>query len=371
MPRVSFLIFCLIFFAVSFGVAAMSALIPTIALHFGVTKEYALKLTWLYMLPYGLVALIWAPLTRLIKIKKLLLFTSCGFFLSAFLFSSSYTIKEAFVFRFLMGCFGCSFVPLALICIAKTVQPQDKAKYVGLFFGTSYVATFLSVFLSGFIYWRIIYLVPALLSLVIFILISRHLHEFDFRRSKFRISYLDTFRDKQALKFFLVIMLGSFIYHSLQQRLGVYLNEVYSLTQMAISSIFTIAMLTAIIFQFSGGFLSSRFGNIKISKIGFILMGVFSLFLALAGKGGIPFLIVLWGGGWALTHVGLSAQLTHFPDKTLRDASSLNSAIRFSFGGLGAVAGGALVSLTSFNTLFIVIALGLLILGFSLNKLLS
>lgn len=368
MPRISFLIFCLIFFMVSFGVAAMSALIPAIALHFGVTKECALKLTWLYMLPYGLVALIWAPLTRLIKIKKLLLFSACGFFFSAFLFSSAYTIKEAFVFRFLMGCFACSFVPLTLISVAKTVEAKDKAKYIGIFFGISYLATFLSVFLSGFLYWRIIYLVPAFLSLAVFILIRRHLEEFDFRRSEFHISYIETLRDRRALKFFLVIMLGSFIYHSLQQRLGVYLSETYSLAQVAISMIFTIAMFAAIIFEFSGGFLSSRFGNVKITRIGFILMGFFSLALVFSSRQAFPFLIILWGAGWALTHVGLSAHLAHFPDKILRDASSLNSAIRFSFGGLGAAAAGALVSAAGFNALFMIVGLGLLILGFSLNK---
>ena len=77
------------FFAVSFGVAAMAALVPSIAADFEVSLNSAMRLTWLYMMPYGLVALAWAPLTRITKVKKLLLVTSLGFFVSALAFSFS------------------------------------------------------------------------------------------------------------------------------------------------------------------------------------------------------------------------------------------------------------------------------------------
>ena len=56
MPKKSFSIFCLSFFTVSFGVAAMAAVIPSISAHFGVDQVYAAKLLWLYMLPYGIFA---------------------------------------------------------------------------------------------------------------------------------------------------------------------------------------------------------------------------------------------------------------------------------------------------------------------------
>ena len=372
MPRSSFLIFCLLFFAVSFGVAAMAALVPSVADYFGIAKEQALPLTWLYMLPYGVFALFWAPLTRIIKIKKLLLITTFGFFLSSLFFSFSANIGQAFIFRFCMGIFGCSFVPIVLITIGKVVQSSKKAKYIGMFFALSYVSTFVSVFLSGFFSWRIIYLIPALLSLVVFILITTKLYDFDFRREKFKISYFDTLGDKKAMNFFIVIMLASFLYHSLQQRLGVYLSDSYSLNQLAISSIFTVATLFAIVFEFSGGFLCSRFGNIFMSRIGFILMSLFSLLLlAVRRYELIFFIIILWSSGWALTHVGLSSHLAHFPDKILRDSSSLNSAIRFSFGGLGAFLGGVLVSVVGFKIFFLIVGLSVLFLGVNLSKIIQ
>jgi len=371
MPKVSFYIFCLMFFAISFGVSAMAALIPSIAVYFGIAKNQVLPLTWLYMLPYGVFALIWAPFSRIFKVRKILLFTTLGFFLSSLFFSLSKNIEQALVFRFLMGCFGCSFVPLVLITIGKIIPLKEKAKSIGVFFTFSYLSNFISVFLSGFLASTplLLYLIPAILSLLVFVLVAAHLDDFDFRVEKFKISYLDTLKDKKAVNFFIVVMLGSLLYHGLQQRLGVYLSESFSLKQMIISSVFTVSTLAAMIFEFSGGFLSARFGNIKISSIGFVLMSAFAFSLIFIGNYKLIFLMIpLWGAGMALTHVGLASHLTHFPDKILRDAASLNSALRFSFGGLGAFLGGLLVSLAGFKTLFIIVGLSIFFLGFNLKR---
>ena len=88
------------FFALSFGVAAMAALIPSVAVDFGVDARYALRLTWLYMLPYGIVALVWGPLTRSLKVRRLFFIVSLGFSISSVCFSLSQTINQAFLFRF-------------------------------------------------------------------------------------------------------------------------------------------------------------------------------------------------------------------------------------------------------------------------------
>lgn len=374
MPKMSFYIFCVMFFAISFGVSAIAALIPSIAVYFGMAKDQALPLTWLYMLPYGVFALIWAPFSRIFKVRKILLITALGFFLSSLWFSLSKTIEQAFIARFLMGCFGCSFVPLALITIGKVVPLKDKAKTIGVFFAFSYLSNLISVFLSGFFsnFPLRLYLIPSMASLLVFILVLTRLEDFDFRVGKFKISYLDTLKDKKAVNFFIVVMLGSLLFHGLQQRLGIYLSESFSLGQMAISSIFTVSILAAIIFEFSGGFLSARFGNVKISSAGFILMSAFAFSLIFIGNYKLIFLtITLWGAGMALTHVGLASHLTLFPDRILRDASSLNSSLRFSFGGLGAFLGGLLVSIAGFKALFIIICLSIFFLGLNLKRIIK
>ncbi len=374
MSKISFYIFCLMFFVISFGVAATAALIPSIAVYFGIAKDHALPLTWLYMLPYGVFALIWGPFTRIVRVRKILLITTLGFFLSSLWFSLSKSIEQAFMSRFLMGCFGCSFVPLVLITIGKVIPIKDKAKSIGVFFAFSYISNLISVFLSGFFsdFPLRLYLIPSIASLLVFILVLTRLEDFDFRVDKFKISYLDTLKDKKAVNFFIVVMLGSLLYHGLQQRLGIYLSESFSLSQIVISSVFTVSTLAAIVFEFSGGFLSTRFGNIKISSIGFVLMSAFAFSLVFIGNYKLIFLMItLWGAGMALTHVGLASHLTLFPDRILRDASSLNSALRFSFGGLGAFLGGLLVSIAGFKALFIVVGISIFFLGSNLRKIVN
>jgi|GEM_PF-351786 len=372
MPKKSLFIFGLTFFTVSFGVAAMAALIPSIAAYFGTEQVYTARLVWLYMLPYGVFALFWSPLTRIIQVKKIIIFTTLGFCLSSLFFSLSQTLRQAFVFRFLMGCFGCSFVPLLLITVGKTVPSVNKSKYIGTLFSLSYVSTCISVFLSGFLSWRIIYFIPAILSFVIFILILQHLEDFDFRSKTFKVSYLETVKDKQALTFFIAIIAGSFLYHSIQQWLGVYLNKTYVLPQIVISLIFTVSTVSSALFEFAGGIFSSRLGGIKITRVGFAMMSIFAFALFLLRQYQLFFLfIVLWGSGWALTHVGLSSYLTHFPDKTLRDASSLNSALRFVAGGIGAFFGGFLISHIGFKPHFLIMGICIFILGCFLKRLLQ
>jgi len=373
MPKGSFLIFCLIFIAIAFSLSATAALVPTIADYFGVAKSLAVRLTWIYMLPYGIFAFFWGPLSRSFTVKRLLLLATVGFSISTLLFSLSQTINQAFVYRFLMGCAASGFVPLAFITIGKAVDSKDKAKYLGIFFALATLSACVGVFLSGFLPWRVIYLTQVSLYVLIFILILLYLEDFDFRGQKFKISYLKTLKDKKALRLFAAIGVGSFLFHGLQQNLGVYLSERFALKQVAISSIFTIATISAITIRFLGGFLSSTFGNVKITRIGYILMSVFATVLLVSRQYQLIVLtIILWGIGWALSHTGLSAHLAHLPDKILRDASSVNSSLRLGFGGLGALFGGLLASsMFGFKVLFFLVMVSLFFLGFFVNKLLE
>lgn len=372
MSRRSFFLFCSSFFTLSFGVAAMAALVPSLAVYFGVSHERAAPLVWLYMLPYGVCALIWSPLTRSFSVKRILLGTMLAYSIVTFAFALSATLTQAYVFRFLMGCFGCSFVPLILITIGKAVATGDKSKYVGTLFGISYVSTCVSVFLSGFLPWRILYLVPATLSLAIFLIIPYVLQEFDFRRQgAVKISYRQTLTDRTALRFFLVVITVSFLYHSLQQWLGVYLKTGFGLSQVAISSILTVSMVSAMSMEFIGGILAARKGNVTLARAGFVLMSVFCAVLIFMRQYHLLYvMVILWGGGWALTHVGLSSHLAHFPDNILRDASSLNSSLRFFAGGLGAWLGGVSIAHLGYQAHFVIVGTGVCIIGLFLRRIL-
>ncbi len=326
------------------------------------------RMVWIYMLPYGIFALIWSPLSRKFLVKKLLLFSLAIFSISAFTVTFSAGLRAAFLGRLGMGIFGSALVPLSLITIAKVCNSKDRPKHVGLFFSVAYSSGLLGVFLSGVLPWRFIYGIPGCLALLAIFFGFNYLDNIDLR-GKFKITYLDTLCDKSSLKLFSFIFILSFFYHSVHQWLGVYFAQRYYFSQFGVSSALTLSSLAAIFSESFGGFLSARFGSSNIASLGLLSMAVFLISSLLVGFGAaIFFLIIFWGMGWAFNHVGLSSFLTGLPDKFLRDASSLNSSLRFVSGGIGTYLGGKAISHWGFSNHFIVITVLILIIALLIKK---
>lgn len=363
-----FLFFCGLAFILSFSVQATAALLPTLAEYFAVDPVVVGRLAWIYMLPYGFCALIWSPLSRKFSVKKLLLFSLAAFSFSAFVVTFSVNLAAAFVGRLGMGVFGSAIIPLGLITIGKEYSSNERPKHVGLFFSVSYASGLVGVFLSGFLLWRFIYAIPAFLALLAVFFGFNYLGDHDYR-GKFKISYLSTLCDKSSFKLFSFIFILSFFYHSVHQWLGIYFAGRYGFSQFAVSSALTVSTVAAIFSESFGGFLAARFGASKIASLGLLSMVLF-LFLVVLLKAPLAvfFLVFFWGMGWAFNHVGLSSFLTGLPDKFLRDASSLNSSLRFVSGGIGTYLGGKSISYFGFSSHFTFIAILFLLIAFLLKK---
>lgn len=365
--RDTFIFLCSLAFILAFSVQATAALLPTLASYFGRDPVSTGRLIWIYMLPYGFCALIWSPLSRKFSIKKILLICLAFFSAAAFTVTFALDLKAAFLGRLGMGLFGSAIVPLSLITIGKKFESKDRPKFVGLFFSVAYGSGLLGVFLSGFLPWRLIYGIPSCLALAALIF-GKKLEDIDYR-GRFKISYLETLCDKSSLKLFSFIFTLSFLYHSVFEWLGVYFFRYHQFSQFAVSLALTISTLAAIFSESLGGFLSSRFGSPNIASLGLLSMAVFLVSSLVVGSGaGLFFLIIFWGMGWAFNHVGLSAFLTGLPDKFLRDASSLNSSLRFISGGIGTYFGGKAISKWGFSIHFILIAILILVIAVLIKK---
>lgn len=366
--RRTFLFLCSLAFILSFSVQATAALLPTLAEYFGRDPVSVGRMVWFYMLPYGIFALAWSPLSRKFAVRKILLFCLLFFAFSAFTVAVSGDLNMAFLGRLGMGVFGSGIVPLSLITIGKNFSSRERPKYVGLFFSFSYGSGLLGVFLSGILPWRFVYTIPFCLALFAAFFGYKYLDNIDLR-GEFKISYRETLKDKGSLKLFSFIFCLSFLYHSVHQWLGVYFVAQYQFSQFAVSLAFTLTSLAAIFSESFGGFLSSRFGSSNIAALGLLSMAVFLLSLLVLGLGGaVFFLVIFWGMGWAFNHVGLSSFLTGLPDKFLRDASSLNSSLRFVSGGLGTYFGGVSIARFGFRAHFIFIIFLVLGIAFLIKK---
>ena len=362
MKKTTFIILCLEGAVLSFNVAASAALIPSIAAGFALSQFVAGKIIWLYMIPYGLAALLYGPLVRSLDARKVELFCIFLFSLANLLAGFAWNITTLFVARFMMGLFGASVIPLGLILIARHLKEENRGRYIGLFFGSTFVASLLGLFLSGLIHWRLIFIIPAICGLILWVFMYILLPSFQEDRESFRLGYLKAFRNIRVIKIFGYIFLISLIYHALQQWLGVYFSTQLNLNQFTISMLITLTSLSGIVGEVWGGRLADLIGRLRVVNLGIALMAfcAFSFLIKLPLSLLIP-VVAIWGLGWTFNHVGLSTMLTDLPAELLNEAASLNSGVRFISGGIGVSLGG-LIMQKSFVLGFLVFGTGLLIL---------
>lgn len=371
MRKITFIILCLEGTVLSFNVAATSALIPSIALEFGLSQFIVAKIVWLYMLPYGLAALFYGPLVRLVDAKKVELFCIILFATANLTAALAGSIQILFIARFCMGLFGASVIPLGLILIGRHIEDKKRGRFVGAFFSATFVASLLGLFLSGIIYWRFIYLIPGIAGFAFFFIIFFYLPSFKEDATGFKIHYMAAFKDKAVVAIFTYIFMISLLYHGVQQWLGVYFSEGLCLKQFVISMLITLTSLSGIFGEMIGGCLADTIGRFKTIGFGIILM-ILSVFIFVLKMPVllIAFMMIIWGMGWTLNHAGISTLLTDLPKKFLNEAASLNSSVRFIAGGFGAALSGILMR-KSFTCGFMVIGVCLFVLAVFTGKLLK
>ncbi|MFH1692258.1 MAG: MFS transporter [Candidatus Omnitrophota bacterium] len=370
MKKITFIILCLEGAVLSFNVAASAALIPSIALEFGLSQFIVAKIIWLYMLPYGVAALFYGPLVRLVDAKKVEMACMMFFAIANLSAALSGNIYILFISRFFMGLFGASVIPLGLILIARHIEDKKRGKFVGIFFSATFVASLLGLFLSGILYWRLIYLIPAIAGLLLFFVILFYLPSFRGDATGFKMHYASAFKDRKVLVVFSYIFLISLFYHGIQQWLGVYFSQRLLFGQFFISMLITLTSFSGIFGEVAGGYLADKMGRLKTMNFGiiFMILSVFALIFKMPVYISAV-IMVIWGFGWTLNHAGLSTLLTDLPKKFLNEAASLNSSVRFISGGLGAALSGVLMR-KSFTLGFMVLGFCLLVLAGFAGKLL-
>jgi predicted MFS family arabinose efflux permease len=352
-------------------VAAVSALVPSIAKDLGIAEFITGKIIWAYMLPYGVCALFYGPLTRKFAIRDiqgvcLLLFT-----LFSFLSGFAGSFNALFTARFLVGVFAGAMTPLTLVYISHNFGIEERGRVIGKFFSLTFISSLAGLFLSGIIHWRWIFYLSAMLGALTVILIYALLPKLKVESADMKSRYLEALANQKFFRVFAYIFLISFLFHAAQQWLGVYFDSRYHLSQFIISMLLTLVSFAGIFGEFIGGHMSDKKGRVTTLTKGAFLMAASLLLLIFVKQTFILALIMLcWGLGWTINHAGLSTYLTDLPKPYLREASSLNSSVRFISGGLGTALGGALMQ-RSFNLTFISIGAVIFLMAFASHRILK
>ena len=367
--RIIYILICLGCITISFNVAAITAAIPVISLDLNLPAFLVSRIIPYYMIPYGVGALIYAPLTKRISYRTVLASTMALFAVSCFACATIHDLNSFLFARIAMGITGASAIPLGLMLIGELFEKNVRGRLVGLFFGCSFFASLAGIVLSGIANWRWLFYVPAAMAIITAACFWFLHSELLKKVNSVSVSYLKAFGNVKIRNVFVFIFVISFFYHGVHKWFGVYLDRVYGMDKLTISLFFLFSALGGLAGQLFGGYLSDKKGRILSCYIGII--GLSAAMMAMAGHYSLVALAVIMASisvFWTIGHNGVSTTLTDFPDKDRSVIASLNSSVRFISGGIGFFVSSLFVE-KSFELTFLGIGICTLLLTFFIKNL--
>ncbi len=339
-----FSLFCLANVTISFNFAALAAVVPLMSQGLHESENVVSQLSAYYMIPYGLGALLYAPLARRINVKWILTLTMAVYGILNFVCAANPSITIILVARVLMGLAAACVIPLSLISIGSLFEKQIRGRMVGLFFSTSFIASVAGIAVSGLCDWRWLFILPGILGMLTAAFMLFSVEDIHQSQELAPINYWRVLGEKNVREILLFIFVLSFLYHGIHKWLAVYLHRQYALEQWAISAFFVLIALTGALGQNLGGYITDRQGRQVACFWGVIFLAIATMALLLQ----YPLLVLaliltVFSVAWAVGHNGVSTVLTDFPDEHRSEIAGLNSAIRFFSGGLGFFVGGPFV----------------------------
>ena len=361
----TYYIFCLTGIIIAFNVASISAVVPSIADDLGVSDFTAGRIIWAYMIPYGICALLYGPLSRIFSIKQILAVCLSAVAFFSFLSGMAHTFASLFVYRFMVGIFAAAMTPLTLLYIAHAFDMKERGSRVGAFFSSTFVASLAGLLLSGIVHWRYIFFIPAVLCILTVALIVKLFPEISLSAEGVKSRYGQALKTRRVSSIFIYIFSISFLYHLARQWMGVYFSQAHHLSLVVISMLLTLESFAGIFGEVFGGRLADKKGRVLSLSVGGLLMTAAILVLPVSAK--VFFLactLFIWGFGWTVNHAACSTYLTDLPKPYMQEVTSLNSSVRFLAGGIGAATGGFFMQ-QSFVSTFLAVGILLLFLSVS------
>ncbi len=361
---------CLGSVTISFNVAAISAVLPTMSADFGLPVSVIARIVPFYMIPYGIGALMYAPIAKRFSYRRVIIISCAIYAISNLICGIAGSINTIVITRALMGISGASSIPLGLILIGQLFDKSVRGRLVGVMFSCSFVSSLVGIVFSGLFSWRWLFFVPAILGVVLCIYAFIFFKGLSYSGDSHHVDYISLLKNNKEIRdVFIFIFIISLFYNGAHRWFGVYLSGAYGLSQLAISGFFIFRAVTGMFGQMAGGFISDKKGRVLSCKIGIVLLSV--ALLALFRIYPLWILAIIFAGvsvGWTIGHNGMSTILTDFPDEYRPEIASLNSSLRFISGGLGFLFCGMLIDNFGYSVAYVSFGACLFILFLLIKK---
>lgn len=348
----------------------VSPILPAVAENLNINIAKSGLLITAYMIPFGIFQIIFGPLADRYGKKQVITFSIIMFTIATGLCALGSSLTNLAIYRGLTGIFAASVMPISLALIGDIFPMEERQQAIGTFMGISFLGQGLSMAIGGtiayFLNWRGVFIAYALLSLIPTILLVLNYKKLPSEKnpkSEILKPYIRLLSNSKSLFTYLIVLLeGMFIVGSFSYT-GSFIAKVYNYNYFSIGMILTAFGIMSVIGGRLSGKLANKLGQKKVLSLGLISASIADMIIFYFGSN-IYLLILgvaLLGLGFILTHSTLLTRATGFAQKARGAAMSLVAFCFMGGGGVGTAIGGKIIEAYSFNSLFIIYGVALLV----------
>lgn len=328
---------------------AVAPLLPQLAAEFAAPKELAGLLIPFYALPYGVMALVYGPLSDRLGRRRVVLFCVSGLALGALGAALAPTLGVLLALRVLAGICAGGVVPIALATTADLYAYQERGRAIGVIFGALSLGQALGYslgpMLAAWVDWRGLFgLLAGAAGLVAALLLFSPLPGRPATPASPALAgYRQVLAQRRALRVYAFIIAGGLCVTGVTAWFGVYVHDRFGFDGLAIGLAYLPYGLAGLLSPL-GGALADRFGRGRLIPLGLLGLAVGTLLLALDG----PLLlalaaIALLAFAFQFTYPLLSGLVSEFVPTARGSALGLNTFSMFMGVGWGSFLAGLLL----------------------------
>ncbi|HEY5584097.1 MAG TPA: MFS transporter [Ruminiclostridium sp.] len=348
----------------------VSPILPSIAQNLNVNVASASIIITAYMLPFGLFQLLYGYLAERFGKRQVITFSISMFTIATALCAFAFAIPDLAAYRALTGMFAAAIMPISLALIGDIFPMEERQSAIGTFMGISFLGQGLSMAIGGFIAyflnWRGVFGVYAGLAVISSILmftIGRKIPSTKNKESKALMPYINILKNpSSAIIYVLVLFEGVFLIGSFSF-LGGFIKNGFDINNFAIGMVMTAFGIMALIAGKKSGNIALKIGRKKTAVIGLSFAFIAELLLVTMGSF-LPVVVIavgLMGFGFMMAHSTFLTIATEFAAKARGIAMSLVAFCFMGGGGIGTAIGGKIIAASSFERLFTIYGIGLLL----------
>lgn len=280
-------------FLVFFQAFMVAPIIPKLAQVFHVSVATIGFVVPAYLIPYGVSALLYGPLSDRLGRKPVLLVCFIGFIILSALTAVSRTAYAMLAIRLLTGIFAGGIVPITLALISDLFAYEERGRAIGWLFGAmaggmAFGSTCGAV-LEPILSWPNLFVGVAILIGIVFLVLFRFLNLLNRNVAKKRSpsilddalkGYWALLQSKRGARTYIYVLLNGLIHSGVYTWLGYLFVQHYNLNEIAIGIALLGYGVPGLLFGPALGKLADRFGRSHLIPIGLAIAGGSSVLLA-------------------------------------------------------------------------------------------